>query len=480
MAKRIIVKLLAGAAILAAPSIAAAAPQSGAVIDGAATIGTIGQTTTIDQTSDKAIIDWASFGVLANERVDFNQPSRLAITLNRVQGSGPSQIDGAIFATGRVFLINGDGVVFGADSRIDAAGILATSADIANADFMADVFNFSQPGSPGASIVSLGTIDVREAGMVAFVAPTVRHSGVIFARAGKVALGAGEAFTLDFFGDNLITFAAVSTDGAKSGAIEVDGDITAAAGVIALTATTARDFIDTIINVEGDLVARSATMEGGKIILAGGERTDIAISGALDARGTPGGSITVTGGGIDVAATGELLTDAQTGLADGGDILVNSKERTTFAGLASSEPGAAAGTGGDIAITSDGVVLFSGIARAGTPPRNGTITINGLGDADGDGEVDGGGGSGPPIIAPSPEIRNEASDRLTEVSGAPAEGYGALDTPPESESAGGVVLFETEVAFDAGGGEAPDASSGEKRLLCMHAVAESACGSHER
>ena len=221
-------------------------------------------------------------------------------------------------------------------------------------------------------------------------------------------------------------------------------------------------------------------MEGGKIILSGGERTAVAISGALDARGTPGGAITITGGEIDVAASAELLTEAQTGLADGGDILVHSVRETNFAGLASSEPGSASGTGGDITITSDGVVLFSGTARAGTPPRNGVITINGLGDDDGDGDVDGGGGGGPPIIAPSPEIRNEASDRLTEVSGAPAEGYVALDAPSEPASAGGVVLFEDEIAFDAAAGGAPDPASSETRLLCMHGVAKGACGSPDR
>ncbi len=474
MHKRMTMRLLAGAAFLLAPSIAAAGPQGGAVIDGAATIGAAGDTTTITQTSDKAIIDWQSFNVGAMERVDFVQPSRFAITLNRVLGAGPSQIDGRIFATGRVFIINGDGVVFGAGSRIDANGILATSADIANANFMAGDFRFDQPGSPTASIVSLGTIDVREAGMVAFVAPNVRHGGVIVAQTGKVALAAGEAFTLDFFGDNLIAFAAVATDGTKTGEVDVDGEIRAENGVIALSATTARDFIDTVINVEGDLVARSASMSGGKIILAGSDRTDVAISGALDARGTPGGSVTVTGREIVVASGAELLTDAQTGLADGGDIFVHSEDRTEFAGLASSEPGAASGTGGDITITSDGVVLFSGVARAGMPPRGGTITINGIGDDDGDGDVDTGGE--PPIVAPSPEIKNEASNRLTEVSGAPAEGYVAIDAPADGDNAGGVVLFENEVAFDIGAGDVAAPGSSESRLLCMHGVAESACG----
>ena len=75
-----------------------------------------------------------------------------------------------------------------------------------------------------------------------------------------------------------------------SGAREILG-IVSQTEIVA--ATAARDFIDTIINVEADLVARSASMQGGRIILAGGDQSTININAVLDATGTPGGSIAV-------------------------------------------------------------------------------------------------------------------------------------------------------------------------------------------
>jgi hypothetical protein len=171
---------------------------------------------------------------------------------------------------------------------------------------------------------------------------------------------------------------------------------------------------------------------------------------------------------VDVASTGELLTSAQTGLADGGDITLHSARETRFAGIASSEPGAAAGIGGDISFTSDGVVFFSGVAMAGTPPRNGTILINGVSDPGS------GGGGGPPVIIPSPETRNRSSDRLAEVSGAGPEGYVSENAAGLRTEPAAVVIFDEEVAIDIG-----DADNGAKpkeaALLCMFGVAEGAC-----
>ena len=88
---------------------------------------------------------------------------------------------------------------------VDTAGFLATTNDIANDDFMAGRYNFSIPGRPDASIVNLGTITAHDGGFAALVAPGVRNSGTITANLGNVALAPGNAFTLDFYGDKLIT-----------------------------------------------------------------------------------------------------------------------------------------------------------------------------------------------------------------------------------------------------------------------------------
>jgi len=105
-------------------------------------------TLTVLQSTDKAIIDWRSFGILANERVDFLLPSASGVTLNRVTGNEPSAIFGKLTSNGNLFLINPNGILFGAGSQIDVHGLVATTSDIRNEDFLTGNYNFNIPSSP--------------------------------------------------------------------------------------------------------------------------------------------------------------------------------------------------------------------------------------------------------------------------------------------------------------------------------------------
>src|SRR6516164_5416558 len=200
--------LLTTAALLAlgaAP--AAGGPAGGTVVGGTATIqGQGGPAAIVNQSSNSAIINWNTFNIGVNESVRFNQPGASSVVLNRVTGGlGPSEILGTLTANGRVFVINRDGILFGPGSVVNTAGFLATTHDIKNSDFMAGRYNFNIPGRPDASIVNLGTITAASGGFAALVAPGVRNGGVITANLGQVGLSAGNGFTLDFYGDKLIT-----------------------------------------------------------------------------------------------------------------------------------------------------------------------------------------------------------------------------------------------------------------------------------
>ena len=65
----------------------------------------------IDQTSNKAIINWNTFSIGAGESVRFNQPSASSIALNRVLGNTRSEIFGSLTANGQIFLVNPNGVL---------------------------------------------------------------------------------------------------------------------------------------------------------------------------------------------------------------------------------------------------------------------------------------------------------------------------------------------------------------------------------
>jgi filamentous hemagglutinin family protein len=333
--------LLTAALIAAAP--VAGGPEGGTVVGGAATISGQGSSAVIvNQSSSSAIINWNTFNVGKGESVLFNQPSSSAVVLNRVIGGlGPSEILGTITANGRVFVINRDGVLFGPGAVINTAGFLASTNDIKNSDFMAGRYNFNIPGRPDASIVNQGTITASSGGFAALVAPGVRNSGTISATLGTVALAAGNSFTLDLYGDRLITLAVndqiagkvidVATGQPLKSLITNDGKIKANGGRVELTAAAARHVVDSVINTSGVIKANSIGKHNGMILLSaatggskptGAPAQTIRISGTLSAagkrKGSTGGTILVTG--EDIKFVGALVDVS--GRAGGGKVLI--------------------------------------------------------------------------------------------------------------------------------------------------------------
>lgn len=181
-------------------------PEGGVVVGGAATITAADKIMTVEQATERAAINWASFNLAADETVKFIQPGTSSVMLNRVTGSDPSAILGRIDANGKIILLNRNGILFGKDSRIDVGSLVASSADMETEAFMTGgaLLHLSIPGTPSAQIINHGQITARDAGLVGLVAPQVENSGTINARLGRIQIGAGDTATLDLYGDNLI------------------------------------------------------------------------------------------------------------------------------------------------------------------------------------------------------------------------------------------------------------------------------------
>ena len=335
---------IAAATIIGLPLKASSKPKGGQVVGGQATISNPNASTTqVDQSTNRAIINWQSFDINAGETARFNQPSNKSITLNRVVGSqDPSKIHGSIVANGIVVVSNPDGILFGQNARIDVGGLVATTSNISNQAFMAGSLNFNIPGKPNASIVNQGNISVANHGIAAFVAPGVRNDGVIAARFGKVSLAAANGFTLDLYGDRLVNLVVndeiagqvidVSTGKPMSDLSSNNGRITADGGVVALSAATARQAVNSVVNNSGVIEARSVDRRGGKIILgahtASTKKTSattiqkVKVSGRLDVSGQKldekGGKVQVEGEEIVMAG---LIIDAS-GTNGGGRVLI--------------------------------------------------------------------------------------------------------------------------------------------------------------
>jgi len=78
-------------------------PTGGNVVGGAGNITHSGLTTTITQGSQHLAVDWRSFNLDQNEIVNFLQPDRSSIALNRILDANPSLIQGSIMPMAKLF-----------------------------------------------------------------------------------------------------------------------------------------------------------------------------------------------------------------------------------------------------------------------------------------------------------------------------------------------------------------------------------------
>lgn len=334
-------------------SVAMAAPQGGKVVGGSAHIHQSGATTTINQSSNRAVINWNSFDIGKSETVRHNMPSANSAGLHRVVGGGgASQIMGQLQSNGNVYLVNPAGVVIHKGARIDANSFTATSRDISNDNFMKGNMVFDKPGRPDAEVINQGTISVKENGLAALVAPTVRNDGVIAGKLAKVALASGDStWKLDMHGDDLITFTVdekdVDTlhavDGTPLAGVENSGSIKAEGGVVVLTAAQLDGIVGSVVN-SGEVSAASAELKGGKIVFKG------------------------AGSGVDIVNTGTV--DASSAVADGGSVRMDTDGTTRSSGVIAVTGGQQGGkvvmTGKDVALTGKAKIDVSGNKGGGT------------------------------------------------------------------------------------------------------------------
>ncbi len=345
---------LAGAVVLAhwhAPALAN--PQGGTVAAGSATITELGTELTVTQSTDKAIINWQGFSIGADEHTRFIQPNSSSVTLNRVIGNDVSEILGRLTANGHIYLVNPNGIVFGKDSRIDVQGLIASTLDIADEDFLAGRLRFIGDPNSTAGILNEGLITAKEGGLVALVAPWVHNSGLIEARLGRVALASANGVTIDLYGDELLTFGVddqilnhltdahgnpLSALVANSGTIAADG------GRVLLTTHAAKEVVDRAISMSGVIQANTVSEENGVITLSA-NAGEVNVSGTLEASGQTNG--------------------------DGGEIWVLSEESVTIESSAElrAEGGTEGGDGGFIETSAAQVAINQGVRVSAAAPN---------------------------------------------------------------------------------------------------------------
>ncbi|WP_396331542.1 GLUG motif-containing protein [Burkholderia anthina] len=267
-----------------------------------------GKSMLVNQHTDKLITNWNDFSIAGNERVSFHQPGTTSIALNRVVGNNGSQIQGQLDANGKVFLVNPNGVLFGSGAKINVGGLVASTQNIADADFLAGNYRFS--GNSTASIVNDGHIAAADGGSVALLGARVSNNGVIQAKMGRISLGAGNAFKVNFDGNDLLSLqvegGAVDAQASNGGLLKADG------GEVLMTARAAGNLLNAVVNNTGTIEAKGLASHAGKITLDGGT---VKVAGTLDTSaaeaGAPAGSIVTRGEQVRVAR--DVTVDTRAG-----------------------------------------------------------------------------------------------------------------------------------------------------------------------
>lgn len=329
-----------------APSPALAGPKGERVVRGQVDIARDGALTTI-KASNKAIINFDSFNVAQGETVRFVQPGRNARVLNRITGPGPSEIDGALIANGRVYIVNPAGVIFGANSVVNASGLVAAGASLSDRDFLSGVDRFTNVTGP---VVTEGLITAEA---VHLVGSRVENAGTIVADYGVVSMMVGSDVLIRERGGTIMVRidenapaaaprTSLGAGDAASLAIRNTGSVSAPGGTIA-------------VNAPSGSVVNSGTMSAGVDSGAAGR---IAVNAA------------------QIVNSGEISADAGAGLA--GAVEVVSTQRTAL------EAGSRVSASGGDGLASGGEVLVHSIGGDTSMAPGATVAVSG-GRSGGDG-----------------------------------------------------------------------------------------------
>ena len=179
---------------------------------GNATRQVVGNTMTINQQTDRAVLNWNSFNISEDSAVRFNQPASTSIALNRIYQNDPSRILGELTANGHIYLVNQNGFVFGRNSKVDANTLVATTLNITDEVLergitkvidqngsaaltgSGQVYRLNEKGQPEkikVEIESGAQIKTNSPnGRILIFAPSIENSGSVRADDGQVIMAA--------------------------------------------------------------------------------------------------------------------------------------------------------------------------------------------------------------------------------------------------------------------------------------------------
>ena len=274
-------------------------PSGLTVVQGQARQSSVGNTLTVTS-SPGAVLNWNAFSIGAQSAVRFDQATASSQVLNRVVGHDPSQLLGRLSSNGKVWLLNPHGVLFGPGARVDVAGLVVSTLNLADKDWRAGRNLFS--GTSDADIVNQGELRTPLGGRVMLVGASLRNEGLIEAPGGQIVLAAGRSVELlDTGSPNL----SVKISAPQGSALNL-GQLSAAGGRIDIHAA--------VVNQDGLVRAESLDAgAGGEIVLRATQALNLGAASGTVANGSRGGAVTMDAGSGTTSLSGRVSAIGDTG-----------------------------------------------------------------------------------------------------------------------------------------------------------------------
>ncbi|EHP41946.1 filamentous hemagglutinin outer membrane protein [Cupriavidus basilensis OR16] len=369
---------------------------------------------TIQQTADKAILNWETFNVGRNTTVQFDQQPSWAV-LNRVNDpqARPSQIQGQIKADGTVMIVNRNGIVFSGSSQVDTRNLVAAAAGMTDSQFRKGLYSdalgvgyvptfandlVTTPSTSsngiatgdvivqaGARIETRKPQSVTEGGGYVLLAGREAHNhGSISTPGGQVTLAAGDSFIIrkgvgtDANQDSSTRGNEVLVQrsaGSLAGRVSNSGLLQAATGDITLVGQSVEQagvaLSSTSVTTRGTLHLKAVGDAASRVILAPGSVSAILLDDsnatALDAQrdALVKDSARISDGSgysrrdlslVKIDASGDVdFQSGSTTLATGGQVMVDAARRTRVADRAVIDVAGAVGV--SVAMESNNVMI---------------------------------------------------------------------------------------------------------------------------
>lgn len=309
---------------------------------------------------------FSEFNIGEGQQVYFANPNGIQRILSRVTGNNRSQILGTLGVLGNadLFLINPNGILFGANAKLDLRGsFVASTADSILFD-NGFAFNARNPQAPPLLTINVplglqyggnaGGIQVQGANLqvsngktLAFLGGSVEiDRAQLLAFGGRIELGGVTGTgTVELTGSNLL--------------VQFPDNL--ARADLSITNGT---FVDVRAGGGGDITiyAGNANILGGNVLRAG----------IASGQGSPESKA----GNIEINATGEVVIEGsgditndvfEAGVGRGGDLTINARSLSVLNGAQLSASTRGQGNAGSLTIQTTNAVTFDGVDSDGFP-----------------------------------------------------------------------------------------------------------------